>query len=745
LTPVTIDGVQCVYDNDAADITQDATTLGPKGLVWLADANFAASNNFGISGINPDGSMTWETAINWINALNNFVNSDGTIGYLGHTNWSLPGTLQHDPGHTLTGPTGDSFGYNNTLSPMDHLFYTEFGGQAGDTISTLPNKAALAQFKNLQPYYYWSGTWEPTRTLPADFSFGSGFLGTDKDLDFEYVIPEFSATPQPDGSFKQLDASNLPSCIPDNSPNSTTLVLPPPVPPPPTTLSVNPDGTIHDAALNINWLANANLAKTNSFGLTRGLNPNPYDDKLININPDGSMSHDTAVAWIAAMNQADYLGHNNWRLPDSPDLADQGYYKTDTEMGELFYTELGSQAGSTIQRTHNGNLRLFQSIQPYYYWSGSPANDRSGTDTSSRESFSFASGYRSDNTHTNFMYVIPVYDSPQVVTKDSDDGEDDINGSLRQVIDQAHGGDTIVFSPELTGQTITLQSPIKINQDDEFENKVLNLQGPGAGRQAISGNNMNRIFHIGPNLSEDAVAGVNATRISGLTLENGQSDQGGAILDEDASLILFGDVFKTDRAVGGPGGDGRGGALAIVNTSNSDMLVLITGCQFSNDTAFGGAGNVDKTGNESTGGDGKGGAIYVDAGSSTGLAFAVIDTQFTNDSAVGGNGVNADSSAGVVATDGGNGLGGAVFLSTDAAGVPFTAFFGLCSFADCSAIGGEGGSASGGMPCGQNGAGYGGGLFIGPSVSAYGFVVAFKNNHADFGPDYYGILTPIWF
>jgi hypothetical protein len=401
-----------VYDSDARDVTADATK-GAKGVCWLADANLAATMTFGVKGINPDGSMTWETAINWVAALNSYNNG---AGYLGHNNWSLPGTLPNDPNATLTGPAPnrDSFGYDCAASPMGHLFYAEFGGSPGDTLSTLPSQASVGLFKDFQPYYYWSATWEPTRTLPADFSFGSGFLGTDKDIDFEYAIPEFSC----DASLNPVDPSDLPAPLPNNHPNANDLVQPTTATP---TLTVYTDGTIYDAALNVNWLANADLAKTNTFGIALGLNPDPT---AININPDGSMNQDTAVAWIAAMNAADYLGHNNWRLPISPDLAPQGYYKTGTEMGELFYSELGSQAGSTILLTHNGYEPLFQNFQPYYYWSSSQTNGKAGTDSDSRESFSFGTGYRSDNTHTNFMYVLPVYGPPQVVSVGENNGAD---------------------------------------------------------------------------------------------------------------------------------------------------------------------------------------------------------------------------------------------------------------------------------------------------------------------------------
>ena len=62
-----------VYD-DVLDIT------------WLANANLAASNTFGVAGINGSGRMTWDTAQSWISAMN----SDGSNGYLGVNSWRQP-------------------------------------------------------------------------------------------------------------------------------------------------------------------------------------------------------------------------------------------------------------------------------------------------------------------------------------------------------------------------------------------------------------------------------------------------------------------------------------------------------------------------------------------------------------------------------------------------------------------------------------------------------------------------------
>ncbi|MHB8741672.1 MAG: Lcl C-terminal domain-containing protein [Sulfuricaulis sp.] len=124
---------------------------------------------------------------------------------------------------------------------------------------------------------------------------------------------------------------------------------------------------VYDTALNITWLANADLAATNRFGIS-------------GIASGGQMTWTTAQSWIGAMNSDDYLNHNNWRLPTTlqPDAScstqtsgvSYGTGCTGSEMGQLFYNELGGMAGNDIIITHNDNLALFNNVISGVYWSG---------------------------------------------------------------------------------------------------------------------------------------------------------------------------------------------------------------------------------------------------------------------------------------------------------------------------------------------------------------------------------------
>ena len=161
-------GGLAVYDTDL-DIT------------WLANANLADTIDFGVAGINANGSMKWNEANSWITAMNAY---DGT-GYLGINNWRLP-TTNDDPDSTCTDdtagntPSSDSIGWNCTGSEMGHLFYTEFGATAGTSVLTTGNATELAKFTNVQSHLYWSGTEDASNLANAwTVNFHSGRQGPD--------------------------------------------------------------------------------------------------------------------------------------------------------------------------------------------------------------------------------------------------------------------------------------------------------------------------------------------------------------------------------------------------------------------------------------------------------------------------------------------------------------------------------------------------------------------------------------
>jgi hypothetical protein len=85
--------------------------------------------------------------------------------------------------------------------------------------------------------------------------------------------------------------------------------------------------TVYDVVNNVTWLADANLAaktlpgnKDFRFGLplcdSSSTGPAELPEPCVNLS--GSMNYASAVAWVAGMNAANYLGHSDWQLPTTP-------------------------------------------------------------------------------------------------------------------------------------------------------------------------------------------------------------------------------------------------------------------------------------------------------------------------------------------------------------------------------------------------------------------------------------------
>lgn len=79
-----------------------------------------------------------------------------------------------------------------------------------------------------------------------------------------------------------------------------------------------------------------------------------------------------SLDWQSSMNWADELSvtfgsntYTDWRLPLTFDQNCWGYNCTSSEMGHLYYTELGNSAGGLL--SYRGD---FQKLMPGLYWSG---------------------------------------------------------------------------------------------------------------------------------------------------------------------------------------------------------------------------------------------------------------------------------------------------------------------------------------------------------------------------------------
>jgi hypothetical protein len=409
---------------------------GTVTLTWAADANIAGGlrpgSPYWVPGINPDGSMPLSVASAFVSKLNEKA-------YLGITTWSLPITVYDDASCTLASD-GGRFGYNcgaalakstgYPFSELGNLFYNVMGGTAHNNIQQVhgPN---YALFRHVQPYLYWSQTGQyDALKFSNDLWFQNGFQGTESEYDSMFVIPvSVEAATTPSGP-RQACADDPATCTGLLPGLGLTTAAPPMKP------GLQPRWDrqlIYDPVTKVAYLANGNLAAT--------LPPDsPY--YVSGINPDGSMNQATLVKFLAALNnpQHPYLGLTGWNVPTTvagganptcsiqvgtggPDI---GYdcNGTASDLGELFYNQLGIAAGHTVNDVSSWQglwQRLyFDNLVLSYYWQCDPAPGQPASQCAHDAgggqvpSFSFLSGWQGVQSDPNDLFVMLVVQGDEV-------------------------------------------------------------------------------------------------------------------------------------------------------------------------------------------------------------------------------------------------------------------------------------------------------------------------------------------
>lgn len=168
-------------------------------------------------------------------------------------------------------------------------------------------------------------------------------------------------------------------------------------------VSVAGGQAVYDNDLDVTWASNANLAATNTFGLTTNVDLGlyPSDNSGVNgrILPNGAMNWPGTLFWIDAMNASNYLGVNDWRLPvtlypDSTcDTQPSGSFNcTGSEMGHLYNVE-----GATAAMPGP-----FSNVVDLWGWSGS---EYSPLDPDNFAwFFKFSNGSQSGAGKANFLF-----------------------------------------------------------------------------------------------------------------------------------------------------------------------------------------------------------------------------------------------------------------------------------------------------------------------------------------------------
>ena len=148
-------------------------------------------------------------------------------------------------------------------------------------------------------------------------------------------------------------------------------------------------GMIYDPDLDITWLAESNNL--------------------------GFVNFSTATNWVASLSAGGLTG---WRLPTSlqpdPSCTGQspdgsfGFNCTGSELGHLFYMELGGVAATSILTTHNDNLALFPNLIGPTYWTGT---DECRLGCTSAWGFDFNDGgTQGSYAKVNTLFVMAVHD-----------------------------------------------------------------------------------------------------------------------------------------------------------------------------------------------------------------------------------------------------------------------------------------------------------------------------------------------
>jgi hypothetical protein len=382
------DGGALVYDSNV-------------GVCWLSNANLAGNPLVralvGLSPMNPDGStpvinpdgtMDYETALNWVDSLNRFNHGKG---WLNHNNWQLPATPLTD--HACSSSKDGDFGVRCEADGLANLYKIGLARAYPDSV--VPWFIDFIwPFFNLQPSLYWTS--DPDQTLPegggeVTFSFNTGLPGSNT-IAFNYfhVLPMTATVlgPTPSG----------PGVVPYTSGPAAGRA-------------------VYDTATGMSWPLNANLAAFENFGVTGSITLTDVEGRMLTvplIDRDGAVHFsainpaNTTSGWIVSMNANNFAGTNTWTLPSLHDL-------------KLLHADLGLRPGDT-RLEWPFFVGAFWGLQPGFYWScerdegpnlNAPCDPTIHPgDTPMEYSFNFDDGFLGTDHPDKQFYVMVYFPAP---------------------------------------------------------------------------------------------------------------------------------------------------------------------------------------------------------------------------------------------------------------------------------------------------------------------------------------------
>ena len=240
------------------------------GLSWVPDANTPT-----IPGC-VGGKKAWQSIFNYVDCLND-------ANFLGHDDWRVPNINEL-----------------RSLVNYSQQYPANWLRDQG--------------FNNFQADNYWSSTISATTSIPdgeqlwswhVNFYDGIMYYGKNTSGFSEWVLPVRGPDAPGAVTIPRTGQTSTHFSGDDGDIKSGVAW---PVP----RFTVNTDSSVTDELTGLIWTVDANLMPVRD----PGWDPDNSDD--------GRISWEHALDYIAKLNDENYLGHNNWRLPNANEMASLG-------------------------------------------------------------------------------------------------------------------------------------------------------------------------------------------------------------------------------------------------------------------------------------------------------------------------------------------------------------------------------------------------------------------------------------
>lgn len=299
--------------------TDNGSTVTDKltGLMWLKDANCIATNypGFDADGGASDGAVTWQHALDFVKGINSGTYQNCGAGY---NDWRLPNRneIRSLINYEVAGSS---------------VWLTTYG------------------FANVKSGSYWSSsTYIHIPSIVFIYGFNRGYEFTDYKSNFDYVWPvrstgvvAFASVPKT-GQTTCYDASGAEiSCTNTGQDGDKKAGIDWPRP----RFHTDADATIADNFTGLVWGGDAGT---------------PTIAGATSTCTGGAMAWQNALTYIDCLNTNNYLGHNDWRLPNINELA------------SLTHTGSTQETCGGVPCTSNADwlkTQGFSNVRDDYYWS----------------------------------------------------------------------------------------------------------------------------------------------------------------------------------------------------------------------------------------------------------------------------------------------------------------------------------------------------------------------------------------